>query len=100
MGATTWLLVMMSPSEVTTMPEPTSVSSPTLVCSVTTLGNTLAATCSTDGGSELTAERDLAEDGTNNCPSMVGGWMSTATAKPIAAQNITATTPRIMNFPT
>jgi hypothetical protein len=40
------------------MPEPSSDSSPALVFNVTTLGNTLAATCSTEGDAEkLTASR-------------------------------------------
>jgi hypothetical protein len=100
-GATTWLLVMMSPSEVRTTPEPTSVPPPTLICSVTTLGNTLAATRSTDGDSkELTAECDVGEAETNDCPPVLGGRTSTVTATPIAAQNIMTATPRIMNFPT
>ncbi len=48
------------------MPEPSSVSPPTFVSSVTTLGNTLAATCSTDSSPEvLTAERGAEEAGTS-----------------------------------
>src|SRR5271163_2137346 len=100
MGATTWLLVMISPSEVRTTPEPISDSSPALVSSVTTPGNTLVATCSTDGGAEkLTAERGVGGPGTTNCPPTVGGRTSTATAKPIAAHNIAGAKPRTMNAP-
>src|SRR5271169_1102715 len=98
MGATTWLLVMISPSEVRTMPEPVSDSSPAFVSSVTTLGNTLAATCSTESGAEKsTAARGGREPGTNNCPPTTGGRTTTATAKLMAANNIAATTPRMMN---
>jgi hypothetical protein len=41
-AATTWLLVRISPSGVRMMPEPNAAWSPSLICSVTTLGNTLA----------------------------------------------------------
>ena len=51
------------------MPEPSSDSSPTFVSSVTTLGSTLAATCSTEGGAEkLTAERGVARTGDKQLP--------------------------------
>src|SRR3954469_2417744 len=51
-AATTWLLVRMRPSELNTMPDPSSAPCPILICSFTTLGSTFAATCSTepDGG--------------------------------------------------
>ena len=45
--ATTWLLVRIRPSADRTMPEPSSDARPRLVSSMTTLGTTLAATCST-----------------------------------------------------
>src|SRR5271163_1469190 len=45
--ATTWLLVRIKPSEDRMMPEPSSDARPRLVSSMTTLGTTLAATCST-----------------------------------------------------
>src|SRR5947209_5181448 len=45
--ATTWLLVRIRPSADKTMPEPSSEARPRLVSSMTTLGTTLAATCST-----------------------------------------------------
>ena len=49
-AATTWLLVMMSPSGVRMMPDPSCNSpSPSSVVNVTTLGNTLVAICSTEG---------------------------------------------------
>src|SRR3984885_8300036 len=45
--ATTWLLVRIRPSADRMMPEPSSDARPRLVSSMTTLGTTLAATCST-----------------------------------------------------
>src|SRR3954447_4804059 len=38
----------MRPSELNTMPDPSSAPCPILICSFTTLGNTFAATCSTE----------------------------------------------------
>ena len=51
-AATTWLFVRIRPSELSTMPDPSSLPCPMLICSFTTLGSTFAATCSTepDGG--------------------------------------------------
>ena len=48
-AATTWALVMMRPSGATMMPDPSwSVPPPKSVFNVTTLGNILAATCSSE----------------------------------------------------
>src|SRR5437588_3264402 len=46
-AATTWLLVRIRPSADSTMPEPSSDCRPRSVSSITTLGTTLEATCST-----------------------------------------------------
>ena len=56
--ATTWALVMMSPSVVRMMPEPSYAILPASVCSATTLGSTFAATCSTDPPETLAASWD------------------------------------------
>ena len=49
-AATTWLLVRISPSELSTMPDPSSLPCAVSICSFTTLGTTFAATCSTEPG--------------------------------------------------
>ena len=54
-AATTWLLVRMSPSVERMMPEPSSDCLPMSVSSLTTLGTTLAATCSTEPAGRLAA---------------------------------------------
>jgi hypothetical protein len=51
----TWLLVRISPSADKMMPEPSSEARPRSVSSMTTLGTTLAATCSTVPGAILAA---------------------------------------------
>src|SRR5262249_27914886 len=52
---TTWLLVMISPSADRMMPEPSSDCRPRSVSSMTTLGTTLLATCSTLPGGMFAA---------------------------------------------
>src|ERR1700727_2045280 len=54
-AAMTWLLVRISPSDDKMMPEPSSEARPRSVSSMTTLGTTLAATCSTVPGAILAA---------------------------------------------
>ena len=54
-AAITWLLVRISPSADRMMPEPSSFARPRSVSSLTTLGTTLAATCSTEPGGTLAA---------------------------------------------
>ena len=54
-AATTWLLVRIRPSEDRMIPEPSSDARPISVSSFTTLGTTLAATCSTDPAGRLAA---------------------------------------------
>ena len=54
-AATTWLLVRISPSADRMTPEPSSFARPRSVSSLTTLGTTLAATCSTEPGGTLAA---------------------------------------------
>jgi len=84
------VLVMISPLEVRTMPEPISDSSSALVSRVTTLGNTLAATCSTDGGAEKldhSARRGRTRD--DQLPAD-GGWDATSTATANRSLHITS----------
>ena len=65
---------------------------------MTTLARTLAATYSTDSGAEnLTADRGVAEPGTNDALPVDGGRTRTATATTSAAKNIAAAPTRIMN---
>jgi hypothetical protein len=100
MLATTWLLVMISPSAVRMMPEPSSDWSPWSVFSVTTLGNTLAATCASGETGTLIADRSTAELGTNNWLPMVGGWIRiVAAVAPIAAENTATARPRRIKVP-
>ncbi|CKT29651.1 Uncharacterised protein [Mycobacterium tuberculosis] len=54
-AAITWLLVKISPSADRMMPEPSSDWRPRSVSNMTTLGTTLAATCSTDPGGMFAA---------------------------------------------
>src|SRR5947209_9903145 len=54
-AATTWLLVRISPSADSTTPEPSSDWRPMSVSNMTTLGTTLAATCSTVPGGMFAA---------------------------------------------
>ena len=54
-ASTTWLLVRIRPSEDRMIPEPSSDARPMSVSSFTTLGTTLAATCSTDPAGRLAA---------------------------------------------
>ncbi|SKY66136.1 Uncharacterised protein [Mycobacteroides abscessus subsp. abscessus] len=54
-ACTTWALVSTNPSAERITPDPSSLDRPMMVSSLTTLGSTLAATCSTDpAGSEAT----------------------------------------------
>jgi hypothetical protein len=54
-AATTWLFVMMRPSADRMMPEPSSDCRPRSTSNLTTLGTTLAATCSTEPAGRLAA---------------------------------------------
>src|SRR6478672_8017994 len=95
-AATTWLFVRIRPSEDRTMPEPSSDCLPRSTSSLTTLGTTLAATCSIEPAGRLAAgtlganpvELELA-DGRSGCA-------SSATPPPIPADTIaTATAPAV-----
>src|SRR4029079_567776 len=68
-------------------------------CSVTTLGNTFAATCSSGATGTLIADRPPAELGTNNWLPMVGGWTRIAAAAPIAAEKTATARPHTIKVP-
>ena len=96
-AATTWLLVKISPSDERMIPEPSSVCRPMSVSSLTTLGTTLAATCSTEPAGRLAA-------GTlGAAPGMIellaagrSGCTSIATPPPMPAETIaTASAPAV-----
>ena len=83
---TTWLLVRIRPSSLRMMPEPSSDCRPILVSSLTTLGTTLAATCSTEPTGTLAA-------GTLRAPPPGAAVVMVVTLRPVSGCAMVATTP-------
>ena len=92
-AATTWLLVRIRPSEVRMMPDPSSEARPRSVSSLTTLGTTLAATCSTEPAGNAAAGTVGAAPAMLEPRLGLSGWASTATPPPTPADT-TATPAR------
>src|SRR3984957_1733324 len=93
---TTWLFVMIRPSEDRMTPEPSSDCFPRLVSNLTTLGTTLAATCSTEPAGRLAAGTLGAAPLMLEVANGRGGCAMTPTPPPIPAETIaTATAPAV-----
>src|SRR4051812_49633187 len=95
-AATTWLLVRIRPSEDRMTPEPSSDCRPRSTSNLTTLGTTLAATCSTEPAGRLAAGTLGARPVTLELADGRSGCTRRATPPPIPAETIaTATAPAV-----
>ncbi len=95
-AATTWLFVRIRPSEDRMMPEPSSDCRPRSTSNLTTLGTTLAATCSTEPAGRLAAGTLGATPVTLELAEGRSGCTSSATPPPMPAETTaTATAPAV-----
>src|ERR1700757_1704236 len=102
-AATTWLFVRISPSADRRMPEPSSEARPISVSNMTTLGTTLAATCSTLPGGMFAAGTLGAAPGISPPPlpatECVPSSTTVAVAPPIPADTTAIATAPTANIP-
>src|ERR1700756_261770 len=102
-AAMTWLLVRISPSADRTTPEPSSEARPISVSNMTTLGTTLAATCSTLPGGMFAAGTLGAAPGISPPPlpatECVPSSTTVAAAPPIPADTTAIATAPTANTP-
>src|SRR5258705_13075796 len=98
-AATTWLFVMIRPSEDRMMPEPSSDCFPRSTPNLTTLGTTLAATCSTEPAGRLAAGTLDATPVALELAEGRSGCTTNATPPPMPAETIATTTAPAVKAP-